>query len=60
MTAMNKATQEIKHGDGPSVLRFQARLVRHPKTAKAGSQTLLEIPKVISKKLRGMTKVEGT
>ena len=60
MTAMNKATQEIKHGDGPSVLRFKARLVQHPKTAKTGCSTLLNVPKVVSKKLRGMTKVEGT
>src|SRR5882762_9295824 len=57
---MNKATHENKDGGGPSVFRFEARLFRHPKTAKTGSWTLLNIPKVVSKKLRGMTKVEGT
>jgi hypothetical protein len=47
---------------GPSVFRFKARLVRHRKTAKTGSVTLLNVPKVISKKLpsRGITKIEGT
>jgi hypothetical protein len=46
----------------PSVFRFKARLFRHPKTAKNGSWTLLNVPKVVSKKLpsRGMTTVEGT
>jgi hypothetical protein len=57
---MNKATHENKDGDGPSVFRFKARLFRHPKTAKTGSWTLLNVPKMVSKKLRGMTKVEGT
>ena len=48
----------------PSVIRFEARLFRHPKTAKAsGSGTLLlDVPGVVSKKARssGMTTVEGT
>jgi hypothetical protein len=57
---MNKTTHENKDGGVPSVFRFKARLFRHPKTAKTGSWTLLNIPKVVSKKLRGMTKVEGT
>jgi hypothetical protein len=59
---MNRATHENKDGVGPSVFRFEARLFRHPKTAKTGSRTLLNVPKVVSKKLpsRGMTKVEGT
>jgi hypothetical protein len=49
--------------DGPSVLRFKARLFRHPKTAKAGTATLLlDVPDVVGKKARltGMTTVEGT
>jgi len=49
---------------GPSVLRFEARLFRHPKTAKAGGSAtlLLDLPDVVSKKARssGMTTVEGT
>ena len=48
----------------PSVLRFKARLIRHPETAKAsGSSTLLlDVPDVVSKKARssGMSTVEGT
>lgn len=49
---------------GPSVLRFKARLFRHPNTAKAGGSAtlLLDVPDVVSKKVRssGMTTVEGT
>jgi len=49
---------------GPSVLRFKARLFRHPETAKArGSSTLLlDVPDVVSKKAHssGMITVEGT
>jgi len=48
----------------PSVIRFEARLFRHPKTANAsGSGTLLlDVPDVVSKKAcsSGMTTVEGT
>ena len=57
---MNEATQASKADGGPSVLRFKARLFRHPKTTKPGALTLLNIPKAVSKKLRGMSKVEGT
>jgi hypothetical protein len=57
---MNKATHENKDGGSPSVFRFKARLVQHPKAAKTDSWTLLNVPKVVSKKLHGMTKVEGT
>ena len=50
--------------DGPSVLRFKARLFRHPNTAKPGGSAtlLLKVPAVVSKKARssGMTTVEGT
>ena len=42
------------------VLRFKARLVRYPTVAKAGSSAMLDVPKVISKKLGGASKVEGT
>jgi len=56
---MKRATL-IKNGSGPPVIRFSARLVRDPKVAKNGSSTLLDVPKAISQKLRGMTKVEGT
>ena len=55
---MSKATHENK-GGGPSVFRFKARLVRYPKAATTGSWTRLNVPKLVSKKLRGMTKVEG-
>ena len=48
----------------PSVIRFEARLFRHPKTANAsGSGTLLlDVPDVVSKKAcsSGMTTAEGT
>jgi hypothetical protein len=57
---MNKATQESKAVSGPFVFRFKARLVRDPKAVKTGSWTLLNVPKVVSKKLNGMAKVEGT
>ena len=57
--------KERKAGrDGPSVLRFKARLFRHPKAVKSdGSPTLLlDVPDVVSKRARssGMTTVEGT
>ena len=49
-------------GDGPPVLRFEAQLLQHPKTAKTDFQTLLNVPEWVSKQFpsRGMTKVEGT
>lgn len=50
----------MKKGGSPSVIRFQSRLVRDSNGANGGSQTLLNVPEVVSKKLRGMTKVEGT
>ncbi|MGC9992185.1 MAG: YdeI/OmpD-associated family protein [Candidatus Cybelea sp.] len=56
---MNKTENENKRDAGPSVLRFNARLIRHPKPAKTDSLTLLDVPKVVSGKLRGMTIVEG-
>jgi hypothetical protein len=37
------------HGDGPEVLRFEAQLFQHPKTAKADFQTLLNVPEWVSK-----------
>src|SRR6516164_4706947 len=55
--SMNKAARENKDG-GPLVFRFKAQLVRHA-TAK-GSLTLLNLPTVVSNKLRGTTTVEGT
>ena len=57
---MNRAKHENKDGDGPSVFRFKARLFRDPKTAKSGSGTLLNVPKVVKLPSRGITKVEGT
>ena len=49
-----------RDGGGPAVLRFEARLFRDPKTAKTGSRTLLNVPKVVKLPSRGITKVEGT
>lgn len=48
--------------DEPEVLRFEARLFEHPKTAKTDSQTLLDVPEWVSKKFPShvSTKVEGT
>lgn len=57
---MKRATHKNKAGGAPSVLRFKARLARDSGVAKTGSWTLLNFPAVVSKKLRGMTKVEGT
>ncbi|MBI3626434.1 DUF1905 domain-containing protein [Candidatus Uhrbacteria bacterium] len=57
---MSKAIHKNKNGGGPSVFRFKARLVFDPNAAMTGSGTLLNIPKVVSQKLSGMTKVEGT
>jgi hypothetical protein len=47
---------------GPAVFRFRARLFRHPNMAKTGRWTLLNVPKMVSKKLssRGIAKIEGT
>src|SRR5918998_273205 len=49
-------------GDGPPVLRFEAQLFQHPKTAKTGFQTLLNVPVWVSKQFPShvSTKVEGT
>lgn len=60
LITMNKSTHENKDDGGPSVFRFKARLFRHPETTKPDSRTLLNVPKAVSKKLHGMTKVEGT
>jgi hypothetical protein len=57
---MNKSTEEKKRDGGPFVYRFKARLFRDPKAPKTGSWALLEIPTIVSRELRGMTKVEGT
>jgi hypothetical protein len=54
---MIKTTRENKDGGGPAVLRFKARLVRHP---KADGSWTLNVPKVVSENLDGTTKVEGT
>ncbi|AHY45563.1 Bacteriocin-protection, YdeI or OmpD-Associated [Rubrobacter radiotolerans] len=51
-------------GDGPQVLRFEARIFRPPKTAvtKTGSRTLLGVPEWISEQFPShcTTTVEGT
>ncbi len=46
--------------NGPVVLRFKARLVRHAQTARNGFSTALNLPEAIGKKLRGMATIEGT
>lgn len=48
--------------DGPPVLRFEAQLFQHTKTAKTDFQTLLEVPEWVSKQFPShvSTKVEGT
>jgi len=56
---MKTTTLKNKAARGPSVLRFNARLAPHPISGKNGSWALLNIPTVISKKLRGMATVEG-
>jgi hypothetical protein len=55
-----KSASLVKNGSGPPVIRFSARLIRDPKVAKNGCSTLLDVPKAVSQKLSGMTKVEGT
>lgn len=57
---MSEATQENKDGGGPEVIRFKARLVRQAAAAKNGPPMRVEVPKAVNKKLRGMSKVEGT
>ncbi|MBV9646157.1 MAG: DUF1905 domain-containing protein [Candidatus Eremiobacteraeota bacterium] len=57
---VKKVTSRESHDGGPSVIRFKARLFRDPKAAKNGSWALLTMPKSVSEKLAGMTKVEGT
>lgn len=54
---MNKTAREDKDAGGPAVFRFKARLVRHP---KADGFWTLNLPAVVSEKLDGTTKVEGT
>ena len=58
--SMNAARSDKKGAVGPPVLRFNVRLFRNGAVAKSGSSTLLSIPKPISKKLVGMTTLEGT
>lgn len=50
-----------KHGAGPSVLRFEARLFRRPQTAKAASKVLLAVPERVAGQFSsgGATRVEG-
>ena len=50
-----------KNGPGPSVLRFEARLFRHPQTAKIDSKALLNVPEWVGRQFSpgGATKVEG-
>jgi len=52
-------SKALRVADGPAVLRFAARLVRHPNTAKNDS-TVLNLPEPIAKKLHGLTTLEGT
>jgi hypothetical protein len=49
-------------GDGPEVLRFEARLFRRPKAGKTDFQTRLDVPERVGKKFppRVSTTVEGT
>jgi len=56
---VNAATPASSRRGGPSVIRFKARLLRQAGAAKNGSSALIDIPNAVSKKLRGMTKVEG-
>ncbi|MBV8263566.1 MAG: DUF1905 domain-containing protein [Candidatus Eremiobacteraeota bacterium] len=56
----NKAMRNNKDRAGPSVFRFEAQLVRHPKRADQGGWGLVNVPKSIGKQLRGMTTIEGT
>jgi len=44
--------------DGPPVIRFKAKLVRHPE--KGASKPLLDLPKPVATKLHGMETIEGT
>ncbi len=50
-----------RNSAGPSVLRFEARLFRHPKKAKANSRALLNVPDWVGRQFSpgGATKVEG-
>jgi hypothetical protein len=57
---MNRAKGKNKSLGGPEVLRFNARLIRDSRVAKTGSWGFIDVPKVVTNKLRGMTKVEGT
>ena len=55
---MHKATNKKKADRGPSVFRFKAQIFGNRKVSKDGSW--LNVPKVFSAKLHGMTNVEGT
>lgn len=48
-----------KKSAGPAVIRFKARLVRHPAQGKA-AKTFAGVPKAVAAKLRGMETIEGT
>jgi len=54
-----KAATREKKGNGPAVVRFEARLARDGKASKNGS-LMLVLPKAASTKLRGMGTLEGT
>ena len=57
---MNRTTRKNKDDGGPSVIRFKARLVQHSRAEKTDAWALFNVPKAVSKKLRGITTVEGT
>lgn len=55
---MKKATAQNNGGTAPPVLRFTAKLVRHPSSADSGAA--LNVPRAVAIKLRDLDKVEGT
>jgi len=57
---MKPALHGSKSVGAPAVLRFEAQLTQLSAAPPAGSQLVLQLPPVVSRKLAGMTKVEGT
>ncbi|MBV8082030.1 MAG: DUF1905 domain-containing protein [Candidatus Eremiobacteraeota bacterium] len=57
---MKRSVHGKNGAGGPAVIRFKARLTRHPDVAKNGSLGSLDVPKAVSARLNGMITLEGT
>jgi hypothetical protein len=57
---VNKTRLDGKKGGAPAVIRFKSKLVVRNSAEGKPSKTVLDVPKAVASKLRGMATVEGT